>query len=149
MREYLGSDRNPFKNASFTEISAKAQAVLAAQGWPQLRGGNGTGPTIPQVTLHKLLSTPWELELVIRTGMPKGSGYPPCYKVDIGHPDLKIAIEVHGNGHGRTGNRRDRKKRDLLESLGWIVLWIWNKQILQDPSGILRQVQETISQTGF
>lgn len=140
---YLTSDRNPFRDPA---VRAKAQATLAAQGWANLNGGNGREPTIPQATLHALLGPGWTTELTIRTGMSRGSGFPPAYKADIGHPELKVAIEVHGTGHGKTGNPLDRKKRALLESLGWTVLWTWNEQILGDPCGTLRQVQETISQ---
>jgi hypothetical protein len=146
MAAYLASDRNPFKDPV---NRTKAHATLASQGWPQLTGGNGTGPTIPQATLHGLLGPPWELELPIRTGKSKGSGYPTCYKVDIGHPGGKTAIEVHGKGHGKNGNLSDRKKRGLLESLGWTVLWIWNTEILNDPSGTLKRVREITSPTGF
>lgn len=145
-REYVESERNPFRSLS-PESRAKAHAKLAAQGWPNLRGGNGTGPTIPQASLHRLLSTEagWELEIVIRTGQPKGSGYPPAYKADIGNRALMTAIEVHGKGHGASGTAGDWKKRRLLESLGWTVLWFQNREILSDPCGTLRRVREITS----
>ncbi len=144
LASYLTSDRNPFRNPA---VRARAQATLAAKGWQNLKGGNGTGPTIPQATLHELLGPPWKLELVIKTGMPRGSGYPQHYKADIGHPALKIAVEVHGKGHGKNGNARDRKKKAFLESRDWTVIWIWNEEILSDPSGTLRRIQAIISPT--
>ncbi len=32
--------------------------------------------------------------------MPRGSGYPTCYKLDIGHQELRIGIEMDGPSHG-------------------------------------------------
>lgn len=144
--DYLSSDRNPFFDPA---VRQKSRETNAARGWPQLTGGNGTGPTIPQAMLHKALGDGWQLELAIRTGMGKGSGYPGAYKADISNRAQKIVIEVHGKGHSKSGNARDRKKRDLLESLGWTVLWIWNTEILNDLSGTLRRIRVTISPTEF
>jgi very-short-patch-repair endonuclease len=77
-----------------------------------------------------MLSSGWIPELPIKTGVPKElKTYPTCYKVDIGHPVKKIAIELDGNSH--TGKRKalDMKKDALLTSLGWKVFRVKNYQV--------------------
>ena len=141
---HLHGPGNPFLDP---EVRKRAHETNAARGWPQLRGGNGKGPTVPQQKLHALLGTGWQMELAISIS-PRLPGLPLFYKVDIGHQGLMAAIEVHGKGHGKRGTPEDHRKRDFLESRGWMVLWVWNEEILNDPSGTLRRLQATISRAG-
>jgi very-short-patch-repair endonuclease len=70
----------------------------------------------------------WIPEFSISLGK-RQPGFPTCYKVDLGNPGLKIAIEVDGNTH-HSRKTVDEKKDKKLVSLGWIVLRFWNKDIL-------------------
>jgi hypothetical protein len=146
-REYLASDRNPFRGSTGDPIRRRGQATNAANGWPGLTGGNGRGLTIPQELLLRQLGEGFIPECSVSLG-PKAPGYPTNYKLDLGNPELKIGIELHGESHrGITGRARDEKKRLKLESLGWTVLAFWNEEILNDLSGTLRRIQETTSRT--
>ncbi len=121
------------------QAKAKMQKKLKARGWGTgQRGGNGE-LTIPQKKLAAALG--WETEVAIPTGQPRGSGYPASYKVDIGNPTLKIAIEVDGVSHKLPARRlEDQKKTALLEALGWTVLRFWNAEIMADVSLCVRTV---------
>ena len=61
---------------------------------PPIRGGNGTGPTTAELVLLKEFSLEAINNYPIKTGMKSGSGYPTCYKVDLGFPLLKLAVEA-------------------------------------------------------
>lgn len=82
----------------------------------------------------------WPMQVVVPTRMPRGSGYPTCYKIDVANPELKVAVEVDGGSHTSTTRReQDAKKDAFLRGLGWIVLRVTNRQALEDlPSTILR-----------
>jgi hypothetical protein len=120
---------NPMHSA---ETRAAVSASLRRVGHrPPIadKGGNGTGPTAPQALLANRLG--WPMEVPIRTGMKRGSGYPGCYKVDIGNPEMKIAIEVDGGSHATIINRaRDVKRDALLSGLGWTVLRFKNRAVM-------------------
>jgi leucyl-tRNA synthetase len=108
------------------------------------RGGNGQ-ITIPQKKLLEALSLPESnLEYVIPTKEVASmfQSVPPCYKVDIAIPEMKLAIEVDGRSH-KTKKWRflDKRKTEILNALGWRVLRFWNEEILMD----IEQVKMTIS----
>jgi hypothetical protein len=106
--------------------------------------GNGKGPSGPQRLLAEALG--WPMEHAVRTGMPRGSGYPPCYKMDIADPTLKVAVEVDGGSHNnKLGRQRDRKKDDFLRSLGWCVLRFSNKDVMRNLTGCVQTVESTTS----
>jgi Protein of unknown function (DUF559) len=93
----------------------------------KVRGGNGTGPTVPEKMLADALGA--KLNVAIKTGFRKV--YPTVYKVDLAIPEHKIAIEVDGRSHGiKSRKEQDRKKEYLLRSLGWTVLRITNKEVI-------------------
>ena len=86
------------------------------------------------------------MEQAIPTKMPRNSGYPTCYKVDVCNPALKIAVEVDGNSHCPISRQeQDRKKDALLSGLGWTVLRFSNRQVMTDLEGCVRKVLSTIS----
>lgn len=143
LSKHLASENNPFRNP---ETQRKAHEVLSKTGYPMLNGGNGTGPTRPQVLLSEALGPNWIMEYVIGTA-PTPMKYPTNYKVDLAYPSIWLAIEVHGQSHlVKSRQLQDKKKVEFLESRGWTVLTFWNNQILEDISGILKQVRETILQ---
>ena len=97
---------------------------------PKVRGGNGTGLTVPQKQLLDILGDGWLPEFVVLT-KKRADGYPPCYKIDIAHPKRKIAIEVDGPTHFAIRvQKADKRKEMFLLDQGWIVLRFLNKQIL-------------------
>ena len=120
----------------------KVSTKLRAMGWrPVIHGGNGRPHPVHQTALAAALG--WQMEVVIPTGLWRGSGYPTCYKADIGNPVLKIAIEVDGGSHNSIGQMaKDKKKTEFLESKGWKVLRFKNKTVETD---ILACVAEVLS----
>src|SRR5579859_913385 len=90
----------------------------------------------------------WSTEVAIATKMPKNSGYPSCYKIDIAEPTLKIGIEVDGASHGLIlRKKQDRKKERLLGGLGWIVLRFSNRQVTERLEECVQTVLSTISRS--
>ena len=68
--------------------------------WFKVRGGNGKGYTVPQITLKEQLEDYGpQMEYVVPTKVKRGNGYPTCYKIDIALPDYMVAIEVDGESH--------------------------------------------------
>ena len=111
---------------------------------PPVRGGNGRGPSVPQVMLAEALG--WKMEFVVPTNEPRGSGYPSHYKIDIANPVAKIAIEVDGNSHASAARRaQDEKKDGFLVSRGWSVLRFSNREVMGNLSDCVRRVMSTTS----
>lgn len=144
-RARMLSEDNPMKRL---ECRKRVSAAHKASGLrPKVKGGNGTGPTKAEWQLMRMFPEAiWNYG--IKTGKSNGSGYPPVYKVDIGFPEIKLAVEAdgacHSNGDGRKD--KDRKKEAFLAGLGWRVLRFSNKQILdfQSQVKILADVQSII-----
>ena len=122
---------NPAKRP---EVKEKVQKYWNEFGHPlsrmQLRGGNGRPIPKAQRILWAALGPDWKVEYPIPTKQLKTSGYPSCYKVDIALPKYKIWIELDGWGHTLPdGIQLDKKKTDLLFSLGWNGLRFWNQEV--------------------
>lgn len=138
---HLQGDTNPFRDPA---VQAKARLAAREAGYPGLTGGNGTGLTVPQALLCARLG--WPAEIVIRTG--RGRPYPTSYKVDIGSPELRIAVEVDGQSHRNPGARaRDAKKDALLTELGWTVLRFPNARIVKDLDAVVAEVLAVVRST--
>src|SRR5439155_13768066 len=76
--------RNPMQRK---EIRAKVSMSLKERGLgPSVRGGNGKPLPVPQKMLADALG--WITEHAVPTKIPKGNGYPTCYKLDIAFPPL-------------------------------------------------------------
>ncbi len=90
-------ENNPMNNP---ETRQKMSNTLKKMGVYQrvLIGVNGKPLPKAQRILWAILGPNWKTEYAVKTKMPKNSGYPPCYKVDIALPSEKIWIEVDG-GH--------------------------------------------------
>src|SRR6266487_306279 len=114
---------------SSPESRAKSSRTLKAMNHrPSVRGGNGTGLTVPQQILMDALGGRWIAEYALSLGKLT-PGYPTNYKLDLANLERKIAIEVDGESH-RGRKAQDQKKDAKLTSLGWTVLRFWNKDIL-------------------
>jgi hypothetical protein len=99
--------------------------------------------TAPQSMLASALGKKgWIPEHVICTNL----GYPRNYKVDIGHPETKLAIEVDGRSHQmRERQEQDRKKESILSGLGWTVLRFKNEEVKESLAACVAMVTSTIS----
>lgn len=140
----MSGHKNPMRDPV---AKAKAATTLRAIGWrPPVRGGNGTGPTAPQLLLASALG--WPMEVPIATGMASGTGHPTSYKADIAHPVLKVAIEVDGNSHrALLCKQRDAKAEAVLRGIGWTVLRFWNAEVMADLAACVQTVLSTISKS--
>ncbi len=84
---------------------------------------------MPQKLLLDYLGEDWKSEYIVIT--PWIIGFPTCFKIDLACPARKIAIECDGSSHnGLKAKERDKRKDDFLRSVGWTVLRLWNKDIL-------------------
>lgn len=111
--------------------------------WKGNRGGNGQY-TDPQIMLWKALGNSWILEYPVKTHCHKlnQSRYPTSYKVDLGCPEKKLAVEVDGNSHRSKKNiALDMKKTLCLNQLGWKVLRFANKEIMTNLQDVLQKIQ--------
>lgn len=108
------------------------RARLKELRWkPIRRCGNGGLLSLPQLALLHSLGPGWEPEWVVPTGKGRNSGWPTNYKVDIAHPEERIAIEVDGPAHGSRGRKvEDRRKNLFLAESGWLVLRVSNRRAL-------------------
>jgi hypothetical protein len=141
---YLNSERSiPFREKmrawqlsktpeQVAEISAKTGATLRKMGWkPPVQGGNGKPMPEAQKQLLAVLGDEWVPELAVPTRMARNSGFPSCYKLDAGNPDLMIGIEADGYSHKvKVRKAQDHKKDGFLTALGWTVLRFSNQEIL-------------------
>jgi hypothetical protein len=123
---------------------AKMSATLQAMGHkPTVRRGNGHGPTEAELAVANALG--WQTNVVVRTCMPRGSGYPPAYKLDVGNRELMIGIEVDGLSHSALERQaQDAKKEKFLRGLGWIVLRVTNRQALEELESTISRLRAAI-----
>ena len=135
---------NPMSDPRIREIATrklKGRTFLS-------RGGNGS-LTKQQVNLCQALGlSESAMEYVIPTAIAKNhfQSLPPSYKVDIGIPEAKLAIEVDGRTHtSKKWKYLDRRKTAVLNFLGWTVLRFWNKEVDQNLDGCVQTVMSTIS----
>jgi very-short-patch-repair endonuclease len=110
---------------------------------PKRRGGNGRGPTVPQAELARL--TGLAIEHAIQTKVPRGQGYPTCYKVDLADVDLCLAVEIDGATHSGKQKAIDAKKDAFLASCGWTVLRFSNEEVMEHSEACAAMVASTTS----
>jgi very-short-patch-repair endonuclease len=92
-----------------------------------------------------MLGEGWEMELPILTEKVKTNfkSLPPSYKVDIGNQKLKISIEIDGKSHKlKKWKFLDKRKTEVLNSLGWKVLRFWNEEVTTNPQMCIQKIQE-------
>ena len=123
---------NPmFKRKNIEKMKSIKRANGTLNIWTGKRGGNGQY-TQPQILLAVALG--WEMEVAIKTGNRQndGSGYPTCYKVDIGNKKLKIAIEIDGKRHRvKSQKALDQKKEKKLAGMKWKILRFTNEEVTE------------------
>ena len=149
-RKYASKRMKEHNPMAKKEVREKVSKTLKSMHWqPQVRGGNGTGATKPQETLFVALAERHmevKVEYAIPTGMKRKSGYPTCYKVDIAIPSARLAIEVDGNSHYAIERQKQDKKKDIfLNGLGWQVLRLKNKQVMEHLPECVELILSTIS----
>lgn len=124
--------------------------LLAIKHKPTQQGGNGKPPPLAQVEAYKqlmLLFPGWVCEYAVATGLRKKTKiHPTCYKIDVAHPERKIAVEVDGNSHQVLARKaQDQKKDGFLRSQGWFVFRFLNKEVLNNWPSCLDTIMSTIS----
>ena len=139
--------RFQFRDPKFRyEATAKMRAK--SKGTFLSRGGNGQ-LTVQQKILCEALGLPdSSMEFVILTTEARGhfQSLPNSYKVDLGIPEVRLAIEVDGKTHTtKKWKFLDRRKTAVLNFLGWTVLRFWNKEVDQDLEKCVQTVMSTIS----
>ena len=143
---------NPSHNPKNIE---KAKSTKRLNGtlhiWKGKRGGNGS-LTAPQQLLACALG--WPMEVTVKTTptiVPEGrrrnylkkKNLPTCYKIDVANPELKIGIEVDGDGHKSKENTLiDQKKTKILRQKGWKILRFTNQEIMNNISKVLVEVKK-------
>ena len=61
--------------------------------------------------------------------------------LDFYAPDVKLCVELDGGGHAALEQREKDLARDThLESLGILVFRVWNKELLENPEGVLERL---------
>lgn len=109
-------------------LSAKTKALYRAGVLKSPLGamGNGQAPP-PYEDLAWVFLEP--LGFQRQHCVPSGQVGPP-YKLDFGHPELKIDVEIDGKQHRESRiHERDRERDRHLASLGWRVVRIRNEDI--------------------
>ena len=104
---------NPMRSeATRLKVSATLQRIGHR---PAVQGGNGRQIPVAEATLILLFQAlGFVPQLVVRTGAPQGSGLPRSYKLDMGHPTLKIALEADGPSHNGKRRALDAKRDQCL-----------------------------------
>ena len=140
-------NNNPMRNTETVQKMIKTKNTNGTNVF-KLRGGNGRPlPKEHQLLLDALqsLSILWIPECAVPTKQKRDSGYPTCYKIDIGRKDLKIGIEVDGTTHDAvTQKLLDKKKTEFLATLGWQVLRFKNQEIKEDLDGCVKKIMSMI-----
>lgn len=134
--------RNPMAS---DESRSKMAATLRGMGHrPRVRGGNGSGPTEPQRALSDLLG--WPVEVVVPTGQRVKGGPPSHYKIDVGNPAAKVAVEIDGASHASLARRESDQRKDAwLRGAGWCVLRFTNEEVMADTAAVAATVLSTTS----
>ncbi|MDP9421258.1 MAG: DUF559 domain-containing protein [Pseudomonadota bacterium] len=56
------------------------------------------------------------------------------YIVDLACREAKLAIELDGGQHA-VAIAYDNRRTDFLESQGWVVVRLWNNEVVENPDG--------------
>jgi very-short-patch-repair endonuclease len=66
------------------------------------------------------------------------------FVVDFVCKDVKLIIELDGGQHGDDGER-DANRTEVLEGMRYIVLRLWNNDVLRNTDGVLEEILRTIN----
>ena len=117
-------------------------------GFP-IRGGNGRGLSVAEKELIDALPDCFESSFVIST-KKRGEGLPNCFKIDVAHPESKVAIEVDGASHGsKCRKEQDARKEVFLHEKGWEVLRFTNREVMQELPRVVQQIEQLVCARGF
>lgn len=135
---------NPMRNPETREKVSKTLKEIGHK--PSVQGGNGKQMPEPQKLLYSLLASKgFTTEYAIPTKMGRYSGYPTCYKVDLGNPKIKLAIEIDGFSHSAIKRQeQDKKKTAFLNTLGWQILRFSNAEVMNGTEKCMAQITSTI-----
>lgn len=118
---------NPAQNP---ETQAKITAKLKGRTF-LARGGNSKLTTqqqkiailFPAARLECPIGIPREIAAQVESA-------PKCYKVDLGFPEVRLAVEIDGKTHlTRKWRFLDKRKEQILALMGWKVIRFWNKEV--------------------
>ncbi len=127
-RHGRGVPRGPLSQAHRDAVSE----TLRKMEWaPTVRKGNGTGLTPAEAVIHPtMLELGFEWNCAVSLG-ERQPGYPTNYKLDFGHRQHLVGVEIDGHTHRTVvGQTRDRKKEERLAELGWSMFRIPNERLL-------------------
>lgn len=146
-RKYASDRMKKHNPMSRADVRQRASQSLRAIGHkPTIQGGNGRPMPEPQRILSEAMG--WPTEVVVKTYMPRGSGYPPAYKIDVASKELMVGIEIDGESHyALVRQAQDAKKEELLSGYGWTVLRFSNKDVMQNLTRCVETVWSTISKS--
>ena len=117
-----------FSNPEARELQSMKSKELVRSGriipYGGRRHGNGMPPTDTELEmLRRLKRFGFIRNWSLKTKMPPHNGVPTHYKIDLAHPEKKIAIELDGSSHTtRIRKEMDERKTCFLQSRGWKVL---------------------------
>jgi hypothetical protein len=147
----MSSKRMEIDNPMYKEeIRLKmAETLNRINHKPSVRGGNGRGPTVPQLSLYNELikvEDSFVMECIEKTGELRSKYKSPThYKIDIASREFKIAIEVDGSNHSSKKVKEcDKRKTMLLEEKEWKVLRFTNSQIKKELMSCVQMVLSMI-----
>lgn len=144
LKAWQHDPRNPLYDP---KVKAKAAMTQRAKGYAHLNGGNGTNTPLPVQALILALGEGWVLEHPVATG-GRTKTRPTCYKIDIAHPLLMIAIEVDGEGHhSQNVKQADGRKDQWLTENGWRVMRFTNKQVNRDLKTCVDSIVALVAST--
>lgn len=113
---------------------------------PKVQGGNGRGMTEAQSILLEALHSAGMTGFTPEYIQPTGTRhfYPTHYKIDIADKSSMTAVEIDGFSHAALERRaQDKKKDSFLTSLGWKVLRLSNKQVMEHLEACVLMVSST------
>jgi hypothetical protein len=95
------------------------------------------GPEISKSQRHmrRLLGRGWRFEYAVGTGQGavKHRGLPCRYLLDLAHPSKRINIEVDGDTHRTTTQKKKDRRRDrFLRKQEWEIIRISNRDVWTD-----------------
>lgn len=72
-------------------------------------------------------------------------------RFDLAYPDLKIIIEYDGRQHGWSGQqwKRDARRREELDQMGWRVITVHSDGIFESPLDTLDRVRSLLEERGL